>query len=184
MLQLAIMNKLTVPNLLSGARLLMAPFAFYFIVQTNWIVAAIILIASIGTDLLDGFLARRWNQTSAFGGLIDHGSDAILVTTMLSAEVMLGIVPAILPALVILAFTQYTLDSKALAGQPLRASILGRYNGILYFVLAGFPIMQHALGIFLLPEIAFRYGAWVLVATTSISMADRLITLLRLEQPK
>ena len=99
MLQLTIMNKLTVPNLLSGARLLMAPFAFYFIVQTDWTVAAIILIASIGTDLLDGFLARRWNQTSAFGGLIDHGSDAILVTTMLSAEVILDLVPAILPVL-------------------------------------------------------------------------------------
>ncbi|MEO2173240.1 MAG: CDP-alcohol phosphatidyltransferase family protein [bacterium] len=175
------MNKLTVPNLLSSTRLFAAPFAFYFILHTEWIVAAIILIAAIVTDILDGYLARRWHQTSSFGGLIDHGSDAILVTTMLAAEVSLGLVPLILPILVILAFTQYTLDSKALAGQPLRASVLGRYNGILYFVLAGFPIMQQALGIFLLPDEAFWYGGWILVVSTSISMAERLATLLRLE---
>jgi phosphatidylglycerophosphate synthase len=176
------MNKLTLPNLLSSARLFVAPLAFYCVVETMWLAATVILMAAITTDLLDGFLARRWNQTSAFGGLIDHGSDAILVTAMLSAEVILGLTPWILPILVILAFTQYTLDSKALAGQFLRASKLGRYNGILYFVLAGFPIMQHALGIFLLPDVAFWWFAWVLVVSTSLSMAERLITLLRLER--
>ena len=43
--------------------------------------------------------------------------------------------PLVLPGLVAAAFVQYTLDSRALAGQRLRASALGRWNGIAYFVL-------------------------------------------------
>ena len=174
------MDKLTVPNLLSSTRLFMAPFAFYFLAQTAWTAAAVVLTMAITTDILDGYLARRWNQTSAFGGFIDHASDAFLVTLMLSAEVGLGLIPWPLPVLVIAAFTQYTLDSNALAGQPLRASRLGRYNGIAYFVLAGFPIMQHALGIYLLPDTYFLYAAYLLILSTLISMADRLYSLLRL----
>ncbi len=180
MMQLSIMNKFTLPNLLSGSRLLMAPVAFYSIWYSQWLLAAIILITAITTDILDGIIARRRNQTTAFGGLIDHGSDAILVTIMLSAEVYLGLIPWPMPVLVILAFTQYTLDSSALAGQPLRASKLGRANGILYFVLAGFPIMQNALNLHPLPDIAFMYFAYVLILSTLISMSDRLITLVRL----
>ena len=100
---------------------------------------------------------------------------------MLVAEVYLGLVPLLLPILVMAAFTQYTLDSSALAGQPLRASLLGRYNGILYFVLAGFPIMQHALNTYLLPDIAFMYFAYLLIVSTLISMTERLVTLIRLK---
>ncbi len=180
MMQHIVMNKLTVPNLLSAARLFMAPVSFWLIIQTDWLWAAVVLVISIATDISDGFLARRWNQTSAFGGLIDHGSDAFLVATMLFAEAYLGLVPLILPILVLTAFTQYTLDSKALTGHPLRSSLLGRYNGILYFVLAGFPIMQHALNIYLLSEIAFMYFAYVLTISTLISMSERLVTVLRL----
>ena len=176
------MTSLTLPNLLSVARLFMAPIAFYFILCLAWAPAAIVLWLAIFSDIADGYLARKWNQTSALGGLLDHASDAILVSTMLAAEAYLGIVPWILPLLVILAFTQYTLDSDALAGQPLRASKLGRYNGICYFVLAGFPIMQHTLDIYLLPIETFKYLAYLLVISTIISMGERLLTLINLKR--
>jgi phosphatidylglycerophosphate synthase len=175
------MNKFPLPNLLSASRLILGPLAAWFILDTLWIAAAVVLITAIVTDVLDGWLARRWQQTSPLGGLIDHGSDAFMVTLMLAAEASAGLVPWLLPILVIMAFSQYTLDSKALIGLPLRASKLGRYNGIAYFVLAGFPIMQHALDIYLVPTHYFYYAAFVLIATTLISMSERLWTLLRLK---
>jgi phosphatidylglycerophosphate synthase len=81
------------------------------------------------------------------------------------------------------AFIQYMLDSKALAGQPLKASSLGKYNGISYFVFAGFPVMQLALGITLIPFDWFVWIGWGLVVTSAISMVDRIITLLSNKQP-
>jgi len=178
------MNKFSLPNLLSASRLILGPLAAWFILENHWVLAAVILMTAIATDVLDGYLARRWQQTSALGGLIDHGSDAFMVTLMLLAEASLGLVPWLLPVLVFMAFSQYTLDSKALAGLPLRASKLGRYNGIAYFVLAGFPIMQHALGIYLVPEVYFYYVAFILVASTLISMTERLWTLIKLRSKK
>ena len=80
------------------------------------------------------------------------------------------------------AFIQYMLDSKALAGQPLKASSLGRYNGISYFVFAGFPVMQLTLGITLIPFSWFVWIGWGLVVTSIISMVDRLVTLLSNKQ--
>ena len=81
-----------------------------------------------------------------------------------------------------MAFAQYMLDSDALKGKPLRASQLGRYNGIAYFVLAGFPVMQLTLGLTPIPFDYFVYLGWGLVITTLISMTDRAVTLYRVRR--
>ena len=90
------MNKFPLPNLLSASRLILGPLAAWFILDTLWIAAAVVLITAIVTDVLDGWLARRWQQTSPLGGLIDHGSDAFMVTLMLAAEASAGLVPWLL----------------------------------------------------------------------------------------
>jgi len=70
------------------------------------------------------------------------------------------------------------LDSKALAGASLKTSRLGRYNGIGYYILLGTGISAY-----ILPWPALSTGvflaAWLLVATTVISMGDRAIMLNR-----
>jgi phosphatidylglycerophosphate synthase len=178
------MNKFNLPNLLSVSRALLAPVAIFLIVQSNWQMAAWILVIAIVTDLADGQIARRWQQTSPLGGFLDHASDAILVASMLAAESYLGFVTPLLPILVILAFGQYSWDSKALQGQPLRASKLGRYNGIAYFVVAGFPILQPVVGLEVLDKTQIQWFSWLMVTSTLISMADRAIALYRLRRSK
>lgn len=173
------MNKLTLPNLLSGSRLLLAAPSFACIYFGEWVLSAVIILLAVASDMLDGRIARRRNQVSTIGGLLDHGADAIFVTITLSGLAAINVVPALLPILVITAFTQYVLDSDSLQGQPLRASKIGRYNGVAYFVLAGFPSMQHALGLYLLPDYVFYWTGWLLIATSIVSMADRLMALYR-----
>lgn len=175
------MNKFNLPNLLSVSRAFLAPLAIYLIVTLNWQATAWILVIAIVTDLADGRIARRWHQTSALGGFLDHGSDALLVASMLAAEAHLGYVTPLLPVLVVCAFTQYSWDSKALQGQPLRASKLGRYNGIVYFVIAGFPILQPVVQLELLSRDHINWFSWIMVVATSISMIDRGLALYRLE---
>ena len=151
----------------------------YFIVQGAWLYACIILWIAIATDIADGQLARHLRAQSNLGGVLDHGSDAVFVTIMLAALVYHDLVPLVLPVLIPVAFLQYMLDSKALAGKSLRTSILGRYNGICYFVLGGFPIMQHALQIYLIEASTIFWVGWGLVLSTIASMIDRLLSLLR-----
>ena len=169
---------LTLPNLLSLSRVGLAIIMAWSVYHSNWYFAVTILWTAIFTDILDGHLARKKNLTSAMGGLMDHGSDALFVTLTIAALTHHEWAPIALVLVIPAAFIQYMLDSKALAGQPLKASLLGRYNGISYFVFAGFPVMQLTLGITLIPFSWFIWIGWGLVVTSVISMVDRLVTLL------
>jgi hypothetical protein len=80
--------------------------------------------------------------------------------------------------LVAAAFLQYVLDSRALAGRRLRASGLGRANGVAYFVLLGIPVVQGALGLAWPAAETVRALGWLLVASTLLSMGSRAAALL------
>lgn len=173
------------PNLLSLSRLVLAPVMVFAVYTSAWYFAVCLLWLAIATDVLDGYLARARNSASSLGGLLDHGSDAVFVTATIAALTSHDLAPVALAIVIPAAFIQYMLDSRALEGKPLRASMIGRYNGIAYFVFAGFPIMQITLDLTVLPFTWFTWIGWGLVVTTVISMTDRLVMLIsnRPEQP-
>ena len=61
--------------------------------QTRWICAAIFLIAA-GTDWLDGYVARRFNQVTELGKFLDPLVDKLLVLTPLLSLIELREIPA------------------------------------------------------------------------------------------
>jgi len=140
--------------------------------------AALLFGVAVATDYADGPLARRRGEASPLGGLLDHATDAAFVSLGLGALACRDVVPAALPVLVPLAFVQYALDSRALAGAPLRASGLGRWNGILYFVPLGAAVIRDALGLGWPADGLLRAIGWVLVASTVVSMLDRALALI------
>lgn len=79
-------RKLTIPNILTCMRIVMIPvFIYVYSIQQNYELAAIVLLLSGLTDILDGFIARTFNMTSDLGKLLDPVADkltqaAILVT--------------------------------------------------------------------------------------------------------
>jgi phosphatidylglycerophosphate synthase len=149
------------------------------ILQRAWLIAGACFAYAVASDFADGAVARRRHQASAFGGLLDHTADAVFVTASLAAFAALDQIPLLLPLLIAAAFLQYVWDSDALAGATLRASTLGRWNGIAYYVLSGALVIGHAL----LPDWPAGVSgtaAWVLVASTAASMVDRGIALWRL----
>ena len=154
----------------------------------RWQLAAVIFAVAVASDFLDGFLARRFAAASALGGVLDHTADAVFVAVTLwaiaYAEAQTGtdLVPGILPLFIALAFAQYLLDSKALAGKPLRASWLGRANGIAYFVIAGVIIGRHALEAAWLPAEAIYWAGLAVLVSTLASMVDRLRVLIAAEK--
>jgi phosphatidylglycerophosphate synthase len=162
-------------NALTALRLAAAPALVAALrTQAAWLALALFALA-VATDLLDGRVARRRGEASATGGLLDHATDATFVALGLGALAMRGEVPALLPWLVGAAFLQYALDSRALAGRPLRTSGLGRANGIAYFVLLGTPLVRDALGL-AFPGSGLVEGlGWLLVASSLVSMADRAL---------
>ena len=161
-------------NLLTLIRLVAAMPCALAAFRGQWVGAALLLTAAILTDLLDGPVARRFNHQTALGGLFDHATDALFIALLLAALAAQGLIAPWLPALVVAAFVQYTLDSRALVGRPLKSSWLGRANGIAYFVLGSTPVYARALGLAWPSDLAILAASWALVATTLFSMADRL----------
>lgn len=166
-------------NGLTGLRLLAAPLLAAAILDGQPLYACGLYVLAVVTDLLDGRVARRLGESSPLGGLLDHAVDATFVTTGLAVLAWLGTIPALLPPLIAAAFVQYTADSRALRGQPLRTSALGRWNGIAYFVVLGVPVIRDALSLQAPGDAWVRGLGWLLVASTLISMAERAVALVR-----
>ena len=170
-------------NALTALRLACGPLLVLALLdRAAWPAFALFWLA-VGTDLLDGRVARRYGEVSALGGFLDHVTDAAFVSLGLAALALRGEAPVLLPALVALAFLQYTLDSRVLQGAALRASALGRWNGIAYFVPVGTVVVRDALGL-AWPASPLVLGlGWALVATTLLSMADRAWALRSARRP-
>ena len=84
----------TIPNALSGFRLLGVPVFFWLIVgPENDALALIILIVSSFTDWLDGYLARKLNQFSRLGELLDPLADRLYVVAALAALYIRDLLP-------------------------------------------------------------------------------------------
>jgi phosphatidylglycerophosphate synthase len=147
-----------------------------------WAIAATLFVIAVATDVFDGIVARRRGEATALGGLFDHSIDALFVTLSLAALAAVQIVPWLLPPLAITSFVQYVWDSKALSGAPLRASVLGRWNGIGYYAIVGTATLRHALEVPWPTQTWISIAAWLLVISTLISMADRGYALWRVRR--
>lgn len=169
-------------NLLTAIRLLLViPVAMAIAnasLFASWFLLALIVIA-IASDYFDGKVARALKTASARGMLFDHGTDFIFVTTALFALSTIGLSSILLPLLIVIAFSQYVLDSYFLFKQKqLRMSFLGRWNGIFYFVpivlvaASRLPALEQVQDNF---NLIIVYSNYALTISTLFSIVDRAI---------
>ena len=95
-------NIYTLPNILTFSRLLAAPFVGYFI-ATSQHTLALGLFAYAGiTDLVDGYIARRYSMQTVVGTVIDPMADKALMTISVIALAMRSGIPWWLASLILL----------------------------------------------------------------------------------
>src|SRR5512147_52282 len=97
---------MNVPNLLTLLRIFFVPLLVAVLVSQNTgykmlgfafgneFFALAIFLAAAATDLLDGYLARRWKQITTVGTLLDPIADKLLISAALIALVQVKVVPA------------------------------------------------------------------------------------------
>src|SRR5580698_8945224 len=131
---------MNLPNTLTIARIFIVPLLVAVLVQervlfhfngaviTNDLVALMIFWVAAATDLLDGYLARRWGQVTTIGTLLDPIADKLLVSAALISLVQVRVIPGwVVVLLVGREFAVSGLRSiAAVEGYTIKASELGK----------------------------------------------------------
>jgi CDP-diacylglycerol---glycerol-3-phosphate 3-phosphatidyltransferase len=131
---------MNIPNTLTIVRIFFVPLLVAVLVQqriilhwngaviSNDVAALIIFWAAAATDILDGYLARRWKQETTIGMLLDPIADKLLVSAALISLVQEHVVPGWLVVLLVgREFAVSGLRSiAAVEGYTIKASELGK----------------------------------------------------------
>jgi cardiolipin synthase (CMP-forming) len=155
----------TVPNLLSFLRLALIPLFLWLILRHQGTWAVVLLIFSGFTDYLDGFIARKYNQVTRLGKLIDPAADRLYIFTTLIGLVATGVIPFWLAAVVVARDLMLLIVYPILATHgygPLPVHYLGKAGT--FALLYAFPLLLLANlfpgANFVILPLAWAFALW------------------------
>ncbi|KAM5462492.1 putative cardiolipin synthase (CMP-forming) [Microsporum audouinii] len=94
-------NIYTIPNFLTASRLVVAPIIGYCILSGSNTLALSLFAYAAVTDLVDGYIARKWNQQTVVGTVIDPMADKFLMTIGVVCLAMKASIPMWLAGLIL-----------------------------------------------------------------------------------
>jgi cardiolipin synthase len=156
---------LNIPNALSFLRIALVPVFLWFLLEEMF-VSAIIVLATAGlTDFLDGYLARKLNQTTKLGKMLDPVADRLYIFATLLALSATGYVPWWLAGLVILRDVLMLISLPILASvgyKSLPVHYLGKAST--FALLYSFPLLLMGKifteAAFIITPIAWAFALW------------------------
>ena len=125
-----------IPNALTVLRFFIIPFIVYYLVKDEYIFAFIMLLLSGLTDVLDGFIARKFNLVTNFGKLIDPLADKLTQISVLCTLLFKGIIPLWIVVIVLLKEASMVCGASFLYGRDLVVSSkwYGKASTVLFYV--------------------------------------------------
>ena len=171
---------LNVPNLLTWLRILTIPLVIgVFYVPGVWLsswhqnlIATSLFIVAAITDWLDGYLARRLNQMSAFGAFLDPVADKLMIAAALIVLVWLQRVDAIIAVVIIgreIAVSALR-EWMARIGQSKSVAVnfLGKIKTISQMIAVPLLLYNERIGV-LSPQ---RVGTWLIYLAAILTLVS------------
>lgn len=87
------MKKENIPNILTIIRFVFIPFIFIAVISKHFLISLILFTISALTDILDGYIARKFNYITDIGKLIDPLADKLTQISLLLSLAILNILP-------------------------------------------------------------------------------------------
>lgn len=155
----------TLPNVLSSIRLALVPVFLVLLLVGNFAFALIILAVAGITDYLDGYFARRLNQVTRLGQLLDPAADRLYIFSTLIGLAVTQQIPLWLAAVIIARDVMLLVVYPVLATHgygPLPVHYLGKAGT--FALLYAFPLLMLAnvwqsASILILP-VAWAFALW------------------------
>jgi cardiolipin synthase len=153
------------PNFLSFLRIALVPVFLWFLLEEMFVSAITVLAIAGLTDFLDGYLARKLNQTTKLGKMLDPVADRLYIFATLLALSATGYVPWWLSGLVILRDVLMLLSLPVLASvghRSLPVHYLGKAST--FALLYAFPLLLMGKifteAAFIITPLAWAFALW------------------------
>jgi len=124
-------DMINLPNAITLLRIGVIPFLFFLLASPGqmWsLIIAIIFILAAFTDILDGYLARKYGMVTLMGKFMDPVADKIIVNTAMILMIPIGRIPAWIVAIIIM--RDFIVDGMrsvaSSGGKVIAASALGK----------------------------------------------------------
>lgn len=178
---------LNLPNVLTWFRILMIPLVVgvFYLPETmlsRWeqnLSACVMFTFAAVTDILDGYLARKLNQMSAFGAFLDPVADKLMVAAALIVLVQLGRLDAIIAVIIIgreIAVSALR-EWMAKIGQAKSVAVnfLGKIKTISQMIAIPMLLYRDPVPLF----DPYRIGTWLIYLAAALTLASMIYYLKR-----
>jgi cardiolipin synthase len=159
----------TVPNVISLARLACAPVFVWLLADDDLLAAAALLAVLGATDWIDGWIARRFDQGSNLGKVLDPVADRILLLLAAVALIVQGSVPLVVGILVLVREAIVSVAVLALAAAG------ARRIDVQWVGKAGTLALMFAFPLFLLADAISGTGSDVALAAAWFMAVSGLV---------
>ena len=154
-----------IPNFITILRMVVLPHLVYAFNHQITLVSHVLFLFSIGTDLADGFVARKLNSVSTFGAYLDVVFDFLFIFGMYFNFTIKGIYSPWILFMIVFVFSQFILSNLYLK-QTIYDPI-GKYYGSLLFGGIGLTLLfSH--------PIVYQIVTFGIIISTSASLISRL----------
>lgn len=164
-------QNLTIPNALSVLRVLIIPFFAWFFMRDQLAAAVVLLVLSGLSDCVDGFIARRLNQVTELGKMLDPLADKL--TQGVVALCLAMKFPVIGPVLLVFILKELVMLCCAIGllkkkKRPCAAQWYGKVATVMFYVSVALIVVMD--GFLHVEGLAFQVISYVLLILTAAMM--------------
>ncbi|MBR6740442.1 MAG: CDP-diacylglycerol--glycerol-3-phosphate 3-phosphatidyltransferase [Clostridia bacterium] len=162
---------MNIPNILTMIRLGMVPcFAVVYLsnIEQSYLIAGIIFVLASLTDIVDGYIARKYNQVTKLGRMLDPLADKLLQLTALACLAVDGIMPWILFCILITKELMMMLGGVRMAGKFEDVMPSNKFGKIVSFIVSFSIASTIIFGAFIKPAIPHIFAVVTVLAIAAL----------------
>lgn len=167
----AVLAQTTLPDRIALLRIALVPVVMVLVLVEDYVAGFVVFTVAALTDFVDGYLARRWDQTSVFGAFLDSIADKLLILGTLFALVEMGRAWAWAGFVIVGREVVVTglRGVAGLSGTPVPPSIWGKIKAWAQFIAVGLAIVRFSdeLGPLFLDE-------WLMLAAIAVTIVSAI----------
>lgn len=180
---------MNIPNILTILRFLLIPVFAYFLSTRNFIVAVLLFLAAGLTDVLDGYVARKYNLITSWGKIADPLADKLMqITAFVIMSLVLKIIPLELVLVILVKETLMGLGALVLYKQKkfvVSANWYGKISTVVFYLAIIMLIFDEPFGRWNLFGMAVNLLVFILAVIAALfAFFMYLRSYLRIKQQK